>query len=394
MQRNDWLIYAGTLLVSVLFLFIGNRIAARETMEEDFFDHVTYYSARVTQIISREEVASGWGWDEDMLSTYITFDARITRGERRGEEIRAEQLLSEFFTVNEREVTAGSRILLVYDEMDTSYHFAGFLRFNFVIVFGVVFLALVIVFGRKKGLNAIVALGFTCLAVFLVFIPAILSGRNIYITTLIICVYAIVSTLLIVIGANKKALSAMLGCLGGVLTAGLLMFLMDRIMHLTGALDQETMSLLFLPIENPIDLRALIFAGVILGAVGAIMDVAMSIASSLWEVREAGGVADFKGITRSGINIGKDILGTMLNTLILAYIGSSMTLILLIVAYTHSFTALFNMEMIIVEFLRALVGSFGMLATIPLTAGICGWLYSRAEERNEWDDYFNRSSSR
>jgi uncharacterized membrane protein len=105
------------------------------------------------------------------------------------------------------------------------------------------------------------------------------------------------------------------------------------------------------------------------------MDVAMSISSSLWEVREAGGEYDFRSIFKSGVNIGKDILGTMLNTLILAYIGSSLSFILLITVHTHSLTALFNLEMIIVEFLRALVGSFGMLLTIPLTAAICGWLY-------------------
>ena len=288
----------------------------------------------------------------------------------------AEQHISDMFTVNEREVEVGDRVIVIYDSFGGRFFFVNFVRINHVAILGAVFLALVLLFGRKKGFGAIVSLGLICMAIFLVFIPAILSGRDIYVATIIICVFAIVSTLLIVIGPNKKALSAMLGCLGGVLLAGLLMFIMDIILGLTGALDHETMALLNISTGEPIDLRAIIFAGVIIGAVGAIMDVAMSIASSLWEIREAGSITDFASIVKSGVNIGKDILGTMLNTLILAYIGSSLSLILLIVSHTTSYTELLNMEMVIVEFLRALVGSFGMLLTIPLTAVICGWLYS------------------
>ena len=103
----------------------------------------------------------------------------------------------------------------------------------------------------------------------------------------------------------------------------------------------------------------------------------MSISSSLWEVQLAGGTSNFQGLFFAGINVGKDILGTMLNTLILAYIGSSLSAILLIVAHTTSYMVLLNSEMIIVEFLRALTGSFGMFLTIPLTAAICGWMYPK-----------------
>ncbi|MCL2188531.1 MAG: YibE/F family protein [Defluviitaleaceae bacterium] len=395
MKLNEWVVYAAVIIFSALFLFVGNRIAYTPLNRAEFMDMQQHYAAVVLSIESREvtQFEQPWGWsgDDDATSTRIIFTARITeRGSRQGDVVTVEQYIADFFIVNEREISVSDRIMVTFDDWDGLYHFTGYIRINYVIILGVIFLALMIVFARKKGFNAIVALGFTCTAVFLVFIPAILSGKNIYLTTLIVCAYAIVSTLLIVIGANRKAFSAMLGCLGGVLTAGFLMFLMDRLMHLTGALDRETTSLLHLPIANPIDLRALVFAGVILGAVGAIMDVAMSISSSLWEVKEAGGTNDFRTLFASGVNIGKDILGTMLNTLILAYIGSSMTLILLIVVYTTSYTSLFNMEMITVEFLRALVGSFGMLLTVPLTAAICGWLYNREADtrRDEWDAYF------
>lgn len=371
-KLNNKIVYAAVVIFSILFLFMGNRIAGGGVYAYEEWDDMSYYTGRVTRILDRvEEDQFG------IINITIYFEARITWGSRRGEVVQGEQHQSDFFVVSLDDVQVGDRVLLAFDTFGNRYFFADFARINAIAILGVAFLVLVIVFGRMKGLNAIVALGFTCMAVFLVFIPAILAGHNIHITTLIICLFAIVSTLLLVVGPNKKALAAMLGCLGGVFLAALLMFIMDRVLALTGMVDQETQVLLFL--ENPVDLRALIFAGVILGAVGAIMDVAMSIASSLWEVREAGGVSDFKAIMASGINIGKDILGTMLNTLILAYIGSSLSLILLINVYTTSYLELLNMELIIVEFIRALVGSFGMFLTIPLTAGICGWLYTRME---------------
>jgi len=367
--------YVAILLLSALFLVVGNRLAGGGIVVDDTYAP-SFYRGVVTQILERvEDDADVW-----FASVSLFFNVRLTDGERSGNTVTAQQHFSAMIPVNEREVVVGDRIIVVHDEFGDRFFFASYVRINQIIILGAIFLALVVVFGRLKGFNGIVSLGFSCISVFLVFIPAILSGRNIYAAAIIVCIYSIVSTLLLVIGLNKKSLSAMLGCLGGVLLAGLLMVTMDRLLGLTGAVNHEAAALLNLPIENPLDLRALIFAGVIFGAVGAIMDVAMSIASALWEVREAGGVSDFRSLVKSGITIGQDTLGTMLNTLILAYIGSSLSVILLITATTTSFVELFNMEMIIVELLRALIGSFGMLLTIPLTAGICGWLFSARQD--------------
>ena len=378
MKPSDKYFYICILIISIMILFIGSRLIGGRPEPEPGFEFEThelvFYTGVVTQIIERSETRV---FGIPRASTI--FSARITSGGRRGEEVTVEQVRDNIL-VNEREVEIGNRVLLVYDELRERYFFANYLRINYVAILGAAFIVLVILFGRKKGLNGIVALGITCMAIFFVFVPAILAGRNIYIAAIIVCVFSIVSTLLIVIGAHKKALCAMLGCLGGLFTAGILMLVMDIVLRLTGALNEEIQILLLLPVTSPINLRALIFAGVILGAVGAIMDVAMSIASSLWELRQAGDVSDFSSILKSGITIGKDILGTMLNTLILAYIGSSLSLILLITVHSPSLIELLNMEIIIVEFLRALVGSFGMLLTIPLTAGICGWFYTARQK--------------
>jgi len=366
--------YIAVLFFSVMFLVVGNMLVRNEpVLLHDYFEPSVVFSARVTQIIDRVEERHF-----DITNTYVHFYARVTSGDLRGETIQAVHTLTTFSLLQEREVRAGDRILLAYDDFQSRYLVADFMRINYVIILGIVFLAFILLFGKTKGFNSVLSLGLICMSIFFVFIPAILAGRNIYLVTFLICLYVIYSTLLIVIGVNKKAFAASLGCLGGVVLAGLLMRLMDVVMVLTGFVDHETPILLRLPLENPIDFRALVFASVTLGAVGAIMDVAMSISSSLWELKQTGGITEFGSIFKSGINIGGDILGTMLNTLILAYIGSSLSMILLIAFHFHttSYMELFNSEMIAVEILRALVGSFGMLLAIPLTAGVCGWMYS------------------
>ena len=371
-QSFNRVFYIGVLLLSVVFLFVGNRIATSGVLPPSGIG-TRVYSVVVTEMIDRvESELDMWGADRS-----ITFRARITSGTLRNVEVTAEQNLFAGQLYQEREVEIGDRVLLLYNEFSGLYFFRAYTRINYIILLGLAFLVLVVMFGKKKGLNSVIALGFTCVAIFSIFVPAILSGRNIYATTIIVCVFAIVSTLLTVIGPHKKAVASMLGCLGGVLSAGILMLFMNRVLNLTGFVDHESQYLLMLRTETLIDLNAIIFAGVTLGAVGAIMDVSMSIASSLWEVRLVGGTSHFGRLFTAGINIGKDILGTMLNTLILAYIGSSLSVILLLVAHTTSYVELFNREMVIVELLRALVGSFGMFLAIPLTSGICGWLYAK-----------------
>ncbi|MCL2619153.1 MAG: YibE/F family protein, partial [Defluviitaleaceae bacterium] len=364
---------------------VGNSIVDDRPSAARDADGLYFRSAVVTDIVDIVEDRRTFGTDLEFVNTYIFFVARIS-GEGY---VAAEQSLSSFAVTAERQVREGDRILLVYDEFFGGYHFAGYVRINRIAVLGAVFFALMLLFGRKKGFDAIISLGFTCAAIFWVFVPAILSGRNIYASAIVICVYAIVSTMVLVLGFGRKALGAVAGCLGGVVAAGVLMLLMDGVLNLTGMLNQEAQMLSFLPIEVPLDLQALVFAGVIIGATGVIMDAAMSVASSVYEVREAG-LSDFKGLLRSGLNVGKDVLGANLNTFILAYIGSSLSLVLLVFATATSMAEFLNMEMIAVEFLRVLVGSLGMLLTIPLTAAVCAKLCSKPQDPDsrDTDEYF------
>jgi len=376
------LLYVITIIISILFLFIGNRIVTRNLgiFDQDYGEEIA--KARVVSVVDRDVEEYNVDGNTLLENIQITFEAEILNGAYRGETVTASQTIDNIHYSNMSEAEQGDRLLLVYSEQDVQgWHFLEFIRTDMLLVLGILLVVSLLIFGRRKGFNTILSLVFTCAAIFTVFIPSILSGHNIYICAILVCLYAIMMTFLIVNGLNKKTWAAAAGSFGGIAVSGLLIFIMDRVLSLTGIVDDDSLFLTYLPTEMPIDLNAIIFAAIIIGAMGAIMDVSMSISSSLWEVKEEARDATRDSLFKSGINIGRDIMGTMSNTLILAYIGSSLSVVLLLSVYSTSLLYLLNREMIVVEILKALVGSFGILVTMPLTSLICAVSYTRVKPR-------------
>ena len=374
MRLKDLTTYCIIIFLSLLFLFIGNRIAVSGLTVFYNDSAVLTIEAKVVRVFDVNE-----NYDDLFIGNTVTFDALITSRSHRGEIVTATQTFGVITQDLAREVSEGDRVILTRFE-NNEWYFMDYVRINQILILGAALAVMMLIFGRIKGITAILSLGLTCIAIFAVFIPSILSGKNIYISVMIVCVYSVVVTLLLVNGVNKKSLAAITGCLGGVVAAGILTLFMNRALLLSGMVDGESIHLLFLPTENPIDLHAIIFAGIIIGAVGAVMDVAVSISAALWELKLQAPAMTFKSIYKSGISIGKDIMGSMTNTLVLAYIGSSLTTILLLIVHAHSLTELLNRELVIVELLQAVVGSMGILLTMPLTALVCALLFSRKSE--------------
>lgn len=357
------------IIMSIILLVSGAILTGTGNRPELLFP---LYNARVTEILDISETTHPMG-DIYITNTNITFSAEVATGSERGRILIATQNLTDFTRTPDREVRVGDRVIIEYIDFIYRGQLIEYVRIHYIIVSALVLLVFIMIFGRSKGFGGVVALGLTILAIFTVYVPAVLAGFNIFVATVLVCLYSLLTTVFIVVGATKKAVSAVLGSVGGLALTAFILIITDLPLGLTGAVDTETIRLLYL--DNPVSLRALIFSGIVVGALGAILDVAMSISSSLWEVEKAAR-GSFQELFSAGLNIGRDILGTMLNTLILAYIGSSFSIILLLSAYTASFTALFNMEMIIVELLRAIAGSFGIFLTIPLTSFVCAWMYS------------------
>lgn len=309
----------------------------------------------------------------------VDFTARALNTSLRGKTLNVIQEIDKAYAFSPREVKPGDKILIeAYTENAvTSYYFGDYVRITPLIWLGAVFCILIILFSKKQGLQTIVSLGLTCMAVFAVLLPAILDGKNIYLWSILICLYITVMTLTIISGFNKKTLCAAAGCLSGVICAGLITVIADRFLNMTGLLEEESIYLYQLNPDNPIDMKGIIFAMIIIGALGAVMDVSMSISSALYELKKKSPHLTSGDIMKSGFTIGGDMMGTMANTLVLAYIGSSLTCVLLLVSYNANLSQVINKEIITAEILQALAGSMGMLMTLPLTSVICALTYNR-----------------
>ncbi len=372
-------IYIVTLVVSAVFIYAGHKVATRGN------DYTLLSSAQENLENVKVTAIRRQSQNEETGDTEIFFSA-VTKS---GDDIVGVQTVNNNDpTVAVKPVEEGDRVI-VDNSLGTQWQFTNYVRTNYVIWLSVIFVALLLLFGGIKGFNALVALLFTCLSVFVVFIPAVISGENIYIWAVVICIYTILSTILIINGYNTKSLMAILGCAGGVLIAGILTLIMNRVLRWNGIMDADCQRLIM---EFPdMDLLALIFASVTIGAMGAVMDVAMSMASALHELKLKAPHISAKEMYKSGMAIGRDMMGTMANTLVLAYIGSALEVTLLQVIYNGSLFELMNKERIILEIMQAVVGSFGILLSIPFTAFICSLFYKRIkpQKRVKKDESFD-----
>ncbi len=382
-NKKSILIYLAVLAVSLLYIVAGHEIAMVNYQPFSGDDESIVVKATVVEVVDRYTEEYQISETEFAQNETILFTAEVRSGEQKGEVIDAAQTLDYFTALNLRVVEPGDKVLLYTipgGMADNQWLLSDYQRSDQIIMLLVIFLVLLLVFGRWQGFNTIVSLTLTCLAVFYVFVPAVLAGENIYLWAIATCVYMTFMTMFIVNGVNRKSVASILGCLAGVALAGVLTLVMDQSMLLTGVLDENSVILHGLKPDDPLDLRAIIFASIIIGAVGAIMDVSISIAAALAELKEKVPTMGFKELFQSGMTISRDIMGTMSNTLILAYIGGFMSGVLLMVAYNSSMLDLFNREMIVVECLQALVGSLGILMTLPFTSLICALLFRGGEK--------------
>lgn len=240
------------------------------------------------------------------------------------------------------------------------------------------FTCLILIIGRFQGLKALIGLGATAMGIYFVLLPGLMAGKNALPLTIMVLIGVTLITMVFVAGFTGKALAATLGTLGGLIIAGLLAYFFGDLAYLSGLSTEEERMLVY--IDNvKIDMRGLLFSGILIGAVGAIMDVAMSVASTIGEVKKADPKMTTMQLFGAGMNVGRDIMGTMANTLILAYTGTALPLMLLFMAYKMEPVRIINWEMIATEIVRALVGSIALIICIPITALIAGRLNNRVK---------------
>jgi uncharacterized membrane protein len=294
---------------------------------------------------------------------------RILEGENKG----LETFINNFVPENQAyaiEAKPGKQYLISLDGTDKSQiylvdHYREPLIYGLMVLFCVLLIAL----GGMQGVKALLSLILTGLSVYYFLLPAIKAGLNPILIAVLIAAFSTATTMILIAGFTKKSLAATIGTTGGVLVAGVLAYFIIKLAPLSGLASDEARILLANSkrhFDTMLNFQGVLAAGILISSLGAAMDVAISVASSAQEIFGADETQSRKQLFRHTMNVGKDIMGTMTNTLILAYTGASIPLFLLL--YQQPGLKLINMEVIATELTSALCGSIGLLGAIPLTA--------------------------
>ncbi len=382
-QPQRW-VFVLTVILSLAFL-AGGWLLNRGLSFTD--DDIPSFRAKVSLVTHFTESEHYFGSEDQVTSREIFFQADMQSGSLKGERVKAVQYIDGMAALNPVEVQPGSSVLLTpmpaSVESEADFAFVDYDRSRVIGGLLALFLLALLIFGRRQGFRTILTLVFTFLAIFFVFIPAILNERNIYLASVLICGFIVLMTLLLLNGANIKSACAVLGNIGGLALAGLLALLVNRLAVITGMVGDEVMYLLYIDDVPKLDLVAIVWSGMVIGALGAVMDVAMSVSSAMHELASSQPDLDERKLRKAGLRVGGDVLGTMTNTLILAYIGSSLMLVLVLMIYQPDKMLLINSERVAVEVLQALIGSLGILAAIPITSLVAARLYAAQHKKQQ-----------
>ncbi|PKM52395.1 MAG: YibE/F family protein [Firmicutes bacterium HGW-Firmicutes-7] len=365
--NKEWVKY----LVAISAIGILIWILIQPTKGNHLSDEGELFSAEII-----EELGKTTNDDTGYETTSIKYTAKITDARYKDQTIKVEDVFESSSPHIEAHVGDEVLLYLELDESETivyNAYIVSYRRDRFIIYMIVIFTLLVVAIGRLKGLKALISLIVTAVLVLKVFLPRILMGQDPIILSVLIASGIAITTIVIISGFSKKSLTSILGTLAGVLVAGVLAYTFSSYAKLIGFSYEEVQLLSFIPQGTQFNFSGLLFASILLGTLGAVMDVSMSISSAIVEVKTANPGMGIKQLFQSGMNIGRDIMGTMVNTLVLAYTGSSLNVLILILAYNKPLVETINYDLIVVEIVRALAGTIGLVATIPITAFLAAY---------------------
>ncbi len=376
-MRETTIKFAGILLILFCIAFLHVKLYRFAEMTHDGNLQVLVCLGRVINIDTSDEA--------DQILSF-----RILSGQFRGETVQVDNIwIGRAFS--DRVIRKGDILFLEIPIKDPNnpkienVSMGEYFRTPFLLYLAGALGVLMILVAGMKGVRAILTLFVTALSVIYLLVPLTIMGYNPIFVALLIAAFLTLMTFLLITGFSYKVISGMLGTLGGLAAVGILSILSQHLMALTG-LAQEFgflelgIALWRTPESHHWNFTGILSAGIILGAVGAMMDVSMSISSSVHEVKQVNPNISVRQSIRAGLNVGRDIMGTMADTLIFAYLGAHMITMLLPridfpeAGVLYPFLRLVNQEATTAAIIQAVVGTIGLVLTVPIAATVAGFL--------------------
>lgn len=373
LSRTDivitWLIGAFILCTTLL----------NNTFKDDFkkYDNSTlsYEKARVISVIKenleKEQISNR------RYSGIQDLEVELLTGELKGEKAEVTNYITQKHNVVAKE---GKEIMVCVDRPSEDFYkvsIYNYSRNNHIYIIVIVFFVIMVLIGRGKGFRSMIGLLFTFYSIIFFIIPFIYRGYSPIILSIIVSIISTIVTLFLLNGWSRKTIVATLATCVGVIISGVIFYLISNLLNISGFNLDEAESLILIAQNTGLKIRDILFSGILISSLGAVMDVAMSIASSIYEINELNSDLDMKTIFNSGINIGRDMIGTMSNTLILAFAGTSLSTMLALYSYNTQFNQLMSSDFIAIEFAQSISGSIGIILAVPITSVISAYVYKK-----------------
>jgi len=373
--------YAGLFLITISILFF-DVYPSYGKEKNPYHDFRSFARARVIKIerFKLDDKSSG--------SVEIKVHLLIISGERKGKNhiavYRGEDDMPKdifynegdtvFIGISKSEGADDIEYISIYD-VDNTYG---------ILILGVLLFASIILVGRLRGVFSIFSLIATIFLIFSILIPLTLKGYSPLPIAVAISLFAIFITIPIILGFQKKTIAAVLGASSGVILATILALFSGWMMHLSGIVTDEMMTVFYASTVE-INLHGLALAGIVIAALGAIMDVCISISSATEEIFRVHPGITTKEAFKSVLTVSSDMLGATVNTLLFAYVGSALPMVLLIAMRLDPgmpFWLILNYNPVLSELIKSAIGCIGMFLSMPATAFICIELHNRKKENN------------
>lgn len=327
----------------------------------------SFVKAQVVSIVQDHEQAG------DIYIGDQTVQLKLLTGEHAGETVQATSSSAYLYGVH---CTVGMKVIAIVSEsggeLVTSVY--GYNRAPALYTIVGLFLLSILIIGGKRGLYAVIGLLFTFVSIIWFFLPALYRGWSPILAAIVVVILTTLVTMYLVGGFTAKATVAVIGTVLGVLAAGVLAWIFGKVTHVTGYNVSDIENLIYVQEETGIQVGELLFAGILIAALGAVMDVSMSISSTLQELYDQNPTMTARQLFRSGMTVGRDMMGTMSNTLILAFVGGSINTIVMFYAYNYEYLQLINLFDMAIEIIQGISASMGVILTVPFVSFIGAWM--------------------
>lgn len=304
-----------------------------------------------------------------------TCELTISQGRFKGQTAQGVNLLQGSLEMD-KVFIPGDRVFAVIDFTDKAIRHITIVdhyRLDLEVILALLFFALLVVFARGVGLRALLSFVLTVLMLWKVLLPAMLKGISPIPIALAVTLVITTLIILLVYGPDRRSLGAISGSIGGTLVTCLLSLYFVKAFRIHGAVMPHAESLLYSGFQH-LNLTQIFTASIFVASSGALMDVAVDITSAVHEVMEKNPTLSRREAIRSGMNVGRTVVGTMATTLLLAYSGGYMALLMVFMAQGTPLPNMLNLKYVASEILHTLLGSFGLITVAPLTALASGWL--------------------